>query len=280
MAAKILGKLRGIIASASEKSRNGRFYTEQFWDDIFNSELFKEGLENRTLVGECFHPDDDAEYSQIHIDPLRAAIVLTKVEKQGLDYYGTFDILPTIAGETVKNLSDVGCIFGISSRGYSDYDVDTYNDASIYDLITFDLVAFPGIKSARLYPVTAVSEAFNKRKVNKEKIMENIHNIIETKANNQLKEFIQNTLKKKEDFDIDIQSDEFDDYIEPDLKDYMIVISCDDEGIPFFDNGIDGKHVVKTSLTCEPNAKYLVDDIYFDDKTNTYTAIGDWLKIT
>lgn len=54
--AKILGKLKGIIASAKESSRNGRRYTESFWDTLFNSDLFKEGLENKVYGGCLYHP--------------------------------------------------------------------------------------------------------------------------------------------------------------------------------------------------------------------------------
>lgn len=164
MKAKPLGKVRGLIASASEPSRNERKYTENFWDSIFDSELFKEGLKNKVYFGELWHPDDDKEYGQIHADPTKAAVVLTKVEKKGLDYFGEFEILPTIAGETYKNLTDIGCVFGVSSRGYNDFDATVFDDPSTYELITFDLVAFPGIKSARLHPITAVAESFSKEK--------------------------------------------------------------------------------------------------------------------
>lgn len=201
--AGILGKLKGIIASASEPSRNGRKYTENFWDNIFNSDLFKEGLKNKVMLGELWHPDDDKEYSQIHANPTRTAVVLTEVNKKGLDYYGTFEILPTLAGETLKNLYDIGCVFGVSSRGYNDYDTDVFNDPSTFELITFDIVAFPGIKSARLYPVAAVAESFGRKRINKTKVMENLNTI--SSKDKQAKEFINNTMKIKESFDDELE---------------------------------------------------------------------------
>lgn len=195
MAAKILGKLKGIIASAHEPSRNGRKYTEHFWQSIFNSPLFKEGIENRVMFGCMYHPEGEA-YNQIHPGD-ESAICLTGVTQKGLDFIGTFDILPTRAGEVLKNLIDVGCVFGISSRGLNDYDTPIFDDPSTYDLITFDIVAFPGIKSARLHPVTAVAESYGKRKVNKTKIMENLNKL--ANEDEQAKEFIDNTLKAKEE---------------------------------------------------------------------------------
>lgn len=195
MAAKILGKLKGVIASACEPSRNGRKYTEHFWDEIFNSSLFKEGIKNRVMFGCMYHPEGEA-YNQIHPGD-ESAVCLTNVVKKGLEYIGTFDILPTRAGEVLRNLIDVGCVFGISSRGLNDYDTPIFDDPSTYDLITFDIVAFPGIKSARLHPVTAVAESYGKRKVNKTKIMENLNKL--ANEDEQAKEFIDNTLKAKEE---------------------------------------------------------------------------------
>lgn len=137
--AKILGKLKGVIASAKEASRNGREYTENFWDAKFNEPLFKEGLDNRVFFGELFHPDDENEYNQIHCDD-RSAVVLTDVKKQDKEYIGTFDILPTKAGQCLRNLLDIGCVFGVSSRGLADYDTDCFDEsmAPNYDLITWE----------------------------------------------------------------------------------------------------------------------------------------------
>lgn len=354
MKAKPLGKVRGLIASASEPSRNERKYTENFWDSIFDSELFKEGLKNKVYFGELWHPDDDKEYGQIHADPTKAAVVLTKVEKKGLDYFGEFEILPTIAGETYKNLTDIGCVFGVSSRGYNDFDATVFDDPSTYELITFDLVAFPGIKSARLHPITAVAESFSKRKIDKEKIMKNLDEVfakdkylkktikegyfqdkyIEKYKNgyvpiedvtdyiwtmydgdlddkyscaqsiihdfkeegkvttdiianfagaHNLTDYIdvEECLKTKEDFDSDVQADELDifDGIDDELKNYAIVVTFNNKNRPVYDDGVNGLKVVKTTIQGKEGDKYLVDDIYYDEHTDTYTAIGDWLKL-
>ena len=213
----ILGKLTGIIASASEASRNGRRYTQNFWDQIFDSDLFKEGLKNKMILGELYHPDYNEEYGQIHVDPNKTAVVLTEVNKKGLDYYGTFEILPTLAGETLKNLYDIGCVFGVSSRGYNDYDTDVFNDPSTFELITFDIVAFPGIKSARLHPVAAVAEGLNTRRVNKTKIMENLQRI--AGENEQMKEYIDTTLDKAHDV-IGKDIEKYQKWVDYDMKHY------------------------------------------------------------
>lgn len=280
--AKILGKLKGIIASARESSRNGRKYTEDFWDKKFNSDLFKEGLENRVFAAACYHPDDEEEYSQIHLDD-RAAVILTDVKKQGLDYIGTFDILPTQAGQCVRNLLDVGVVFGVSSRGLADYDTAVYdsNFADNYDLITFDLVAFPGVKSCRLHEVGAVAESF-KTKKSKERIMENLS--VLTAENPELKNYVDNALKAKEDFDNDLQvEDVMAKYnIPDDMKEFANIVTVDENGSAWFDDGVHGKATVDHSKRFEipTEGKYLVDDIYYDEYVGEYITVGgDWLKL-
>lgn len=284
MAAKILGKLKGIIASAGEPSRNGRRYTSKFWDEIFNSPLFKEGIENRVMFGCLYHPEGEA-YNQIHPGD-ESAICLTGVTQKGLDYIGTFDILPTRAGEVLKNLIDVGCVFGISSRGLNDYDTPIFDDPSSYELITFDIVAFPGIKSARLHPVTAVAESYGKMKVNKIKIMENLNKL--ANEDEQAKEFINNTLKAKEDFDTDVQVEElpdaFNEIEDKDLLKYANIVTINDKGVPYFDDGRHGRLEVVTYPDPEfikPGEKYLVDDIWYSEITNQYIvgAGEDWLLV-
>lgn len=282
--AGILGKLKGIIASASEPSRNGRRYTENFWDSIFDSDLFKEGIKNKVMMGELWHPDDEKEYGQIHPGD-KSAIVLTDVEKRNLDYWGTFEILPTRAGEVLKNLIDVGCVFGVSSRGYNDLDSTLFDDPSTFELITFDIVAFPGIKSARLHPVEAIAESYSHSlRKNKVKIMENLNKL--SSESEVLHQYIDDTLKIKEDFDANIQSDELSELnnyeLSQDLLNYAIVIKTNDKSLPIYNDGIHGDLVVYNSQNLElsPNTEYLVDDIYYDSITNTYHAIGDWLSLS
>lgn len=285
--AKILGKLKGLIASAKEKSRNGRLYNEAFWDKKFNSDLFKEGLENKVFFGSLYHPDDNEEYTQIHCDD-RSAVVLTDVTKKGLEYYGTFEILPTKAGQCLRNLLDIGCIFGISSRGLADYDAAVYDEnmADNYDLITWDVVAFPGIKSCRLHEVGAVAESFSYGKKNKAKIMENLQNL--GKSDDELNNYIQETLKAKENFDDQIQIEDilakYD--IPSEYASFANIITINENNIPVFD---DGEHGIKPITTLwgkipvetTPGEQYLVNNVYYMYDIDSYSTglDEDWLKL-
>lgn len=282
MKAKILGKLEGIVASARENSRNGRKYTEGFWDTKFNDPLFKEGLENKVFLGQCYHPDNEDEYSQIHLDD-RAAVVLTKVKKQGLDYIGTFEILPTKAGQCVRNLLDVGVKFGVSSRGLADYDTDVFNEsvAPSYDLITWDLVAFPGVKCCRLHEIGAVAESLKVKK-SKERVMESLNYLVE--GDKQMRDFVNKSLKAKEDFDRQVQVEDImaklgipDDYLN-DMQDINIVVIGDD-GVPYYNNeevhvSNDKQSIINSS---SPGDMFIVDGIY--NKGGGLIGTGDWLFI-
>lgn len=288
--AKILGKLRGVIASAKEPSRNGRTYTEGFWDNKFNSDIFKEGLDNKVLLGELYHPDDEEEYSQIHCDD-RSAIVLTDVKKQGLEYIGTFDILPTRAGQCLRNLLDIGCVFGVSSRGLADHDTQVFNEyeAEGYDLITWDIVALPGIKSCRLHEIAPAAEGFNsKKKRSKKEIMENLSVLIE--KDKSLEPIVKNALKCKEDFDVDVQPEEYDyediqDFLSLDDLQYADIIKINKNGVPTYnDKHKYGKLPVKVpnamkDTEFKPGDMYLVEDVFYDERYNHYYTLGTWLKL-
>lgn len=277
--AKILGKLQGPIASAKEPSRNGRKYTQEFWRAKFNSPLFKEGLENKVFAGALSHPDDEEEYNQIHLDD-RAAIVLTDVKEKGMEYIGTFEILPTQAGQCLRNLLDIGVKFGVSSRGLADYDTDVFDEsmAQNYDLITWDIVAFPGVKSCRLHEIGAVAESFQFKK-SKERIMENLNHLSE--ENEEMRKYIDEALKAKEDFDTQVHTEDImaqlgipDDYLE-DMENNLVIIG--DDGVPYFKGEEvhvpnDKRITVESAL---PGDAFLVDNIYY--KNGGLISVGDWV---
>lgn len=285
--AKILGKLKGLIASAKEMSRNSRKYTEQFWDNIFNSELFIEGLKNKVYFGELWHPDSDEEYGQIHPGD-RAAVVLTDVEKRGLDYYGVFEILPTKAGKVLKNLYDIGCKLGVSSRGYADKDRTIFDEYTDYEFITFDLVAFPGVKSARLNLIGEVAESFFHERINKTKIMESLNQSVE---NGEYSDFIREAVSHiaKESFNKDLPTENIIDSYpalfkdsedknspDSDIKDNLIIF--DRRGIPHHKNKL-VCDLTAESIGAEPGDRYFADAIYWSHKRNAYVTIGGFTEL-
>ena len=145
----VFGKIGGIGADSNEKTRNGRRYPIELWQNVEKSEYFIEGMENRSIIGEADHPQERVDYSVTE-----GAVVLTKYEIQNDGkVYTEFDILDTIPGRTVKTYFDAGCKLGVSSRGLGEELVrngETIIDPETYQFYCFDVVAFPAVKSARM----------------------------------------------------------------------------------------------------------------------------------
>lgn len=161
----ILGRLVGIIADTKNPTRNGRKYSPQLWEKVFNDPIMQERIQNRCCFGELGHPADREE-----TDMEKVAICLAEQPKKGKDgkLYGVFDILNTPNGKILKTLCDYGCNIGVSSRGSGDLVTDIDGNESVdedtYDCQGWDAVIIPAVKEARLQYVT---ESLNKKKYNK-----------------------------------------------------------------------------------------------------------------
>lgn len=145
----VIGKIGGIGADSNEKTRNGRRYPLELWQNVEKSEYFIEGMANRSIIGEADHPQERVDYSVTE-----GAVVLTKYEIQNDGrVYTEFDILDTIPGRTVKTYFDAGCKLGVSSRGLGEeimLEGEKIIDPDTYQFYCFDVVAFPAVKTARM----------------------------------------------------------------------------------------------------------------------------------
>lgn len=143
-----LGRLEGVGGSWKESTRNDRLYDRRLWENVINSESFKEGMETRTIFAEANHPEE-----RIDIDIKEVAGVLTDLEiLDNGDIYTAFDILPTPNGKIVKTLLDYGCKIGVSSRGLGDEIIEngvTKIDPDTYEYYCHDFVVTPAVKKAR-----------------------------------------------------------------------------------------------------------------------------------
>lgn len=165
----VLGTLKGVFADMKHPTRNGRLYSRECWEKALNSDDVKEKLETRTMFGELDHPEDRLETLQE-----RAAIVVTKLEmddKNGV-VNGEADILDTPFGRILKTFVDAGVKVGISSRGSGEEIASSITEGNeivpdTFYLETFDVVALPAVKKARLELVESkhkdlITEAFAK----------------------------------------------------------------------------------------------------------------------
>ena len=156
----ILGRLVGPCADFINPTRNGRGYSEQLWENVFDDDIVKEKISNRCMYGELGHPADREE-----VDMEKIAISMPEVPKKNKDgkLVACFDILDTPSGRILKTLCDYGTTIGISSRGSGDVieddDGNEVVDPSTYNFECFDAVIVPAVKEARLNYVT---ESLNK----------------------------------------------------------------------------------------------------------------------
>ena len=146
----ILGRLVGPIADTKAPTRNGRTYSKELWENVFNDPIMQEKINNRCLFQELGHPEDRTE---VDMEKICACLAETpKVGEDGL-LYGVFDILPTKNGQLLKVLCDYGTTIGVSSRGTGDI-IDNGEgeevDPSTYDCETWDFVIIPAVEKARL----------------------------------------------------------------------------------------------------------------------------------
>lgn len=145
-----IGCMEGPCSDYSVETRNNNYYSRKLWENVLNSEYFKEGMETKTLFGEVDHPED-----RLELKAENAAICMTDCwfddDKQCL--MGTFDILPTEKGKIVKALCDYGSVLGVSSRGIGDIEMDTEGrnivNEDTYNFVCFDVVVQPAAARAR-----------------------------------------------------------------------------------------------------------------------------------
>jgi hypothetical protein len=150
-ARRILGRLYGPCADIINATRNGRKYSEELWEKVFDNAIMKEKFERGGVFGECGHPVDREE-----VDIEKIALCMPQPPKK--DNNGTlvavFDILDTPCGKILKTLCDYGYKIGISSRGsgetYTDNDGNESVDPDSYDCECFDAVLIPAVKAATL----------------------------------------------------------------------------------------------------------------------------------
>ena len=189
----ILGRWYGPIATCSESTRNGRRYNRELWERAMNDELFHEKIANKCLFLELGHPMDREE-----TDMSKVCACIPELPKIiDNDLCACVDILDTPNGRILKTLCDYGFIPGVSSRGSGDVMPNNDVDPETFFLETFDVVAIPAVKKARL----SMCESLNKNASGLKKALTESFN----KASEEDKVIMKETF---ENLDIDIESTE------------------------------------------------------------------------
>lgn len=180
----ILGRLYGPIASSRNKTRNGRGYNDELWENVRKDEIFQEKIKNKSLFLELGHPIGREE-----TDMAKACACIPEMpESMNGTLYATVDILDTPNGRILKTLCDYGFVPGISSRGSGDVMPNNEVDPETFYLETWDIVQLPAVKEARL----KVYEGFDPKQRNMRKALTESLNTASEEAKGMMKEALVN----------------------------------------------------------------------------------------
>lgn len=169
----ILGRLVGPCADFINPTRNGRKYSEELWERVFEDPIMKERIESGVCFGELGHPADREE-----TDMEKIAVCLREQPKKNKEgqLVAVFDILDTPNGRILKTLCDYGSKIGVSSRGTGDLIGDEV-DPETYDCQGWDVVLIPAVKAARMEYVTESLDTKNTKL--KQALCESLNNATE-----------------------------------------------------------------------------------------------------
>jgi len=110
----VIMKVRGPIGITETENRNGRVYTNEFWDKVLGRDDIQEAIKERALVGAADHPTDK------FVPPLSTVShVMTKawVEKDKKALMAESEVLDTPMGRIVSTLFKANVKLGASTRG-------------------------------------------------------------------------------------------------------------------------------------------------------------------
>ena len=149
------GKLivSGILQRANAENQNGRIYPKEILVREANK-YNKTFISERRAMGELDHP----ESSVVNLANVSHNIREMKWEND--DLVGTVEVLPTPAGNILKELFKSGIKLGISSRGMGSVEAIDEDDTGKqtvavqpdFELIAFDFVSNPSTQGAFLRP--------------------------------------------------------------------------------------------------------------------------------
>lgn len=208
----ILGRLCGPCANITTPTRNGRVYSDELWEKVFQNDIVKEMIANGGIPGELDHPEDRQDICSEKI-----AIMMPETPKRDKDGHlvAYFDILDTPNGRIAYELAKYGYNLGVSSRGTGDVTEDATGesvDPDTYAFTCFDLVLVPSVKDARLKMTEgldttksglkqALCESLKKANVDQKKVMvetlKDLNIDFEDECNHTLNNTVNNTASEK-----------------------------------------------------------------------------------
>jgi Prohead core protein serine protease len=131
--------MKGIFLQADIKNQNQRVYPLHEIQSAVEK-IRQKIQKGESILGERDHPSD------LNINLDRVSHVIVDMWMEGNNGMGKLKILPTMPGDTIRQLLESGIKLGVSSRGSGDVD---YNGmVRDFEIITVDIVAQPSAPQA------------------------------------------------------------------------------------------------------------------------------------
>lgn len=134
--------MKGVLQKADTVNQNGRIYPQVVLErEVRNYQKF---INERRAMGELDHPATSV------VELKNVSHIVTEARMEGGVVYGTIEVLPTPAGETLRKLVEAEVKLGISSRGVGSTK-DRGDHVIVQDdfqLICWDIVAEPSTPGA------------------------------------------------------------------------------------------------------------------------------------
>jgi hypothetical protein len=148
---QVLCSLEGLMAIAGDWTRNDSNYSNEVYQEIENSDDFKEMIANSSFYIGLDHPEKPVRSTII--SKLREAAAICRYYERDLEtgeVYVVLDILDTPYGRIANTLARYGSKLGISTRCNGDQDEDGYVVEGTVIWYGADLVTQPSQGKARL----------------------------------------------------------------------------------------------------------------------------------
>ena len=129
--------VEGILATCEVKNGNGRYYARDLWEREMKK--YTDLIKERRSLGELDHPE-----SQV-INLQNVSHLVTDYSWDGDNIMGKIEILPTPAGNILKELIKNGVTVGVSSRGMGSLEQrgDIMEVQDDFELLCWDFVSTP-----------------------------------------------------------------------------------------------------------------------------------------
>ena len=129
--------VEGILATCEVKNGNGRYYARDLWEREMKK--YTDLIKERRSLGELDHPE-----SQV-INLQNVSHLVTEYKWDGDNIMGKIEILPTPAGNILKELIKNGVTVGVSSRGMGSLEQrgDIMEVQDDFELLCWDFVSTP-----------------------------------------------------------------------------------------------------------------------------------------